>query len=145
MNSRITFNAKFFQKSKPNAREMTWFWKKRENCHLRLSKGLNYFVEGKLRQRKKERLHHTIYIKGGKWTHYLDVFLEISFRWSLLDLRLRYSLPSRMGKKRRFLEHMWHTPFIHSVQFVITSHFFEYINVYQLFLPNGTWRCVLLW
>ena len=53
---------------------------------------------------------------------------EISARRSLLEPRFRYLSPGREGEKCRPLDHMWQIPFIHSVQFVITSNFHIYIS-----------------
>ena len=63
---------------------------------------------------------------------------EISARRSLLEPRFRYLSPGSEGEKCRPLDHMWQTPFIHSVQTVITSKFHIYIKVCRFFLPSGT-------
>ena len=72
------------------------------------------------------------------------MFPEISARWSLLEPRFRYLSPGSEGEKCRPLDHMWQIPFIHSVQFTVRSHFYTYVKVCQLFLPSGTWECVLV-
>ena len=55
------------------------------------------------------------------------MFPEISARRSLLEPSFRYLSPGIEGEKRRPLDRMWQIPFIHSVQFLITSHFYNYI------------------
>ena len=57
------------------------------------------------------------------------MFPEISARRSLLELSFRYLSPGIEGEKCRPLDHTWQIPFIHSVQFLITSHFYIYMKV----------------
>ena len=59
--------------------------------------------------------------------------------------RFRYLSPGREGEKCRPLDHTWQIPFIHSVQFVITSNFHIYIKMSRFFLPSGTDTYVLVW
>ena len=58
------------------------------------------------------------------------MFPEISARWSLLEPRFRYLSPGSEGEKCRPLDHMRQIPFIHSVQYVKSSHFYIYIYIY---------------
>ena len=51
------------------------------------------------------------------------MFPKISARWSLLEPSFRYLSPGSEGEKSRALDHMWQIPFIHSVQFVISSNY----------------------
>ena len=57
------------------------------------------------------------------------MFPEISARWSLLEASFRYLSPGIEGEKCRSLDHTWQIPFIHSVQFLITCHFYIYMKV----------------
>ena len=60
------------------------------------------------------------------------MFPEISARWSLLEPSFRYLSPGIEGEKCRPLDHMWQIPFIHLVQFLITSHFYIYMKVFPV-------------
>ena len=49
------------------------------------------------------------------------------------------------GREMSAPGHMWQIPFIHSVKFLMLSHFYIYQRqVYQFFLPSGPWKCVLI-
>ena len=81
----------------------------------------------------------------GARVSYQTMLPEISARRSLVEPRITYPSPGREREKCRLLDLMWQIPFIHSVQFVITSNFHIYIEVCRFFLPSGTDTYVLVW
>ena len=133
------------KKKKKNAKysKKDMIWKKekkreRENCCFRLSKGLKDLLVGKLSSAKKRVSDHINCLKKGKWAQYLDGAPEGRTERRSPRFRPDDRFWSK-GSDTRFV------PFIHSVQFVTTSHFYVYMKVYHFFLPSAKWRCVLLW
>ena len=102
------------------------------------TKGSNKVVQGDLYLLKKdnpEQIFAQIEQSGrstsgsGARASYQTMFPEISARWSLLEPSFRYLSPGIGGEKCRPLDHMWQIPFIHSVQFLVTSHFCIHMKV----------------
>ena len=63
------------------------------------------------------------------------------------ELRFRYlsSPTGREGEISRPLDHMRHIPLIHSARLIDGTNFYIYTTAFQLCLPNGTGKCVLVW
>ena len=62
------------------------------------------------------------------------------------ELRFRYlsSPTGREGEISRPLDHMRHTPFIHSTRLIDSTNFYIYRTVFEIFSPYGTLRCILM-
>ena len=68
-------------------------------------------------------------------------FCELSFRY-------QSSPTGREGEISRPLDHLWQIPFIRPTRVIVSTNFYLYTTVFQLFLPYGMckWvsvRCVL--
>ena len=59
------------------------------------------------------------------------------------ELSFRYLLPGSEGEKCRPLDHMWQTPFIHSVRVILRSNFYIYETFFYLLNPCGKFKGVM--
>ena len=72
-----------------------------------------------------------------------DSLASCSPRGRFCELSFRYLLPGSEGEKCRPLDHMWQTPFIHSVRVILSSNFYIYETFFYLFNPCGKFKGVM--
>ena len=65
-------------------------------------------------------------------------FCELSFRY-------QSSPTGREGEISRPLDHLWQIPFIRPTRVIVSTNFYLYTTVFQLFLPCGMCKWVFVW